>query len=74
MSMAFSPPSDAVCTAALLAREKLLTEQAQHLEGASYRRHCEIEDELAKVQRLLKGLGFGNKNLRRYRRSRLASP
>ena len=74
MSRAFSPLSDAVRAAALLAREKLLTEQAQHLDGASYRRHCEIEDELAKIHRLLKGLGFGNKNLRRYRRSRFASP
>jgi hypothetical protein len=57
-----SPPSD-VARAALLEREERLAEEARHLDGASYRRLCEIEAELADVHRLLEGLGSTNKNL-----------
>jgi hypothetical protein len=57
-----SPPSN-VARAALLEREELLTEEARHLDGASYRRLCEIEAELADIHRLLEGLGSTNKNL-----------
>jgi hypothetical protein len=58
----FSPAPDTAC-AALLEREELLTEEARHLDGASYRRLCEIERELADIHRLLEGLGSTNKNL-----------
>jgi hypothetical protein len=57
-----SPPSEAA-RAALLEREELLAEEVRHLDGASYRRRCEIEDELAQIHRLLEGLGLTNKNL-----------
>jgi hypothetical protein len=56
-----SPPSDVARAAALLEPEEMLSHQAQHLAGASYRRRCEIEEELAEIRRLLEGLGFGNK-------------
>jgi hypothetical protein len=59
----FSPPSDAARAAALLEREALLIDEARHLTGASYRRRCEIEEELAEIRRLLAALGFGNTNL-----------
>src|ERR1700758_5266281 len=36
-------------------------QEARHLAGASYRRRCEIEEELAEIRRLLEGLGFRNK-------------
>jgi len=49
--------------AALLEREELLIEQARHLIGSSYRRRCEIEDELAEIRRLLEQLGLTGKNL-----------
>jgi hypothetical protein len=55
-----SPPSEAARTAALLEREELLIQEARHLAGASYRRQCEIEEELAEIRRLLEGLGFGD--------------
>jgi hypothetical protein len=48
-----SAPSD-VARAALLEREQLLTKEAWHLDQASYRRLCEIEEELAEIHRLLK--------------------
>jgi len=53
-----SPPSDAARAAALLKGEQLLTEQMRHLFGASYRRRCEIEEELAEISRMLERLGF----------------
>ena len=56
-----SPPPDAAHAAALLEREALLADEARHLTGASYRRRCEIEEELAEIRRLLEGLGFRNK-------------
>jgi hypothetical protein len=57
----FSPPADAARMAALLECEERLIQEARHLIGASYRRRCEIEDELAQIHRLLEGLGFRNK-------------
>jgi hypothetical protein len=56
------PPSDAARAAALLEREQLLAEEVRHLAAASYRRRCEIEDELAKIHLLLESLGLRNKN------------
>jgi len=63
VSKAFSPPSDTVRAAELLEREELLTEEARHLAGASYRRRCEIEEELSEIHRRLEGLGLRSKNL-----------
>jgi hypothetical protein len=57
-----SPPAD-VARAALLERRELLAEEARHLDGASYRRRCEIEADLAEVNRLLDRLGSTNKHL-----------
>jgi hypothetical protein len=58
-----SSSSSHVARASLLEREELLTEEARHLDETSYRRRCEIEDELAEIHRLLEGLGSRNKNL-----------
>ena len=43
---------------ALLDREELLTEQARHVDPASYRMRFAIEDELADIRRQLIALGF----------------
>ena len=56
------PPSDAARAAVLLEREELLTKEALGLTGGSYRRRCEIEEELAEIHRLLESLGLRNKN------------
>jgi hypothetical protein len=59
-----SPPPDAARAAALLEREELLIEQARHLIGSSYRRRCEIEDELGKIRHLLEQLGLTGKSVK----------
>ena len=53
------PSKKARVAAALLECEELLSEEARHVTGASYRRRVEIEEELAEVRRLLEQLGFG---------------
>jgi Protein of unknown function (DUF2489) len=60
MRSVFSPQSETQRAAALLEREELLTEEVRHLASASYRRRCEIEEELAEIRRLLEGLGLRN--------------
>ena len=55
---AFALVSEATRAAALLEREELLTAEARHLPGASYRRRAEIEEELAEIHRRLEALGF----------------
>ena len=57
------PLSDAARTVALLEREELLSEEAQHLMGVFWRRRCEIDQELAEIRRLLEGLGLKNKTV-----------
>ena len=54
----FAAPSDAVRAAALVEREKLLTEQIRIVSHASYRKRLEIEEELSEIRRELKSLGF----------------
>jgi hypothetical protein len=54
------PPSEATRAASLLEREQLLAEEVRHLAASSYRRRCEIEDELAEIHLLLEGLGLRN--------------
>jgi hypothetical protein len=63
MRRVFSPLSETARAAALLEREALLSEEVRHLNGASYRRRCEIEEELAEIHRLLEELGLRNKDL-----------
>jgi len=58
MSRVFSPPSETAHATTLREREALLIEKARQLTGTSYRRRSEIEEELADIHRLLKGLGF----------------
>ena len=58
MRRVVSPPSETARASALLEREALLTEEARHLTEASYRRRCEIEEELVEIRRLLEGLGL----------------
>ena len=54
--------SDAVRAAALLEREEILIEEAQHVDEASYRRCSEINAELAEIHRLLEALGLRSKD------------
>jgi hypothetical protein len=48
--------------AALLEREELLTAEARYLPEESYRRHAEINEELAEIHRLLEALGLRSKD------------
>jgi hypothetical protein len=58
----FVPPSGKQQAADLLEHEEQLKAEVRHLDPASYRRRCEIEEELAEINRRLQRLRVTKKN------------